>query len=228
VDQSQFDTMTRTLTRVPSRRDVLRGIASAGCGLAALWLPGSTQASKKHKSADAKKKGKKRKQKRQNQTQEPPVAVDNPSSQSPTPPPPPGCTPNCGDRACGGDGCGGSCGTCGGNQVCQGGTCCNPEPRGATCAGRCGTWTNNCGQPVTCATCPAGQQCIGNGSCAIVCAASGDCPGGSGCSNPSVEGARHCIAGPLTPPVTCATTADCPPGSHCQDIGTKLCIELYT
>ncbi|MFN8677521.1 MAG: hypothetical protein U0Z70_14190 [Thermomicrobiales bacterium] len=136
------------------------------------------------------------------------------------------CRPNCADRACGPDGCGGTCGDCSAGQVCAGGTCCQPESRSATCAGRCGTWRNTCGRPVACATCPDGQVCLGNGSCAIACTDSGAC-GICGCSNPDIEGAQHCISGPLQPLVRCAATADCPPGSHCQDIGNGgVCIEL--
>ena len=136
------------------------------------------------------------------------------------------CKPNCAERACGTDGCGGSCGTCTAGQVCARGECCVPEPKGATCAGRCGSRRNNCGQSVECATCDAGQVCLSNGSCAIACTANGDC-GACGCSNPDIEGNHHCIAGPLMPFVTCETTADCPPNSHCQDIGNGgVCIEL--
>ena len=66
------------------------------------------------------------------------------------------CRPNCVDRTCGPDGCQGSCGTCGDSEVCARGECCVPEPKGVTCAGRCGSWRNNCGQAVECATCSAG------------------------------------------------------------------------
>ncbi|MDF3042366.1 MAG: hypothetical protein K0Q71_5072 [Thermomicrobiales bacterium] len=138
------------------------------------------------------------------------------------------CRPNCVERTCGNDGCGGSCGACGTDQVCHGGTCCVPESRSASCAGRCGTWTNNCGQSVTCAACATGQQCLSNGSCAVVCDDNADCTGGCGCSNPSVEGARHCIGDFVRPLVSCTNTTDCPPGAHCQDIGaaSPLCISV--
>ena len=33
------------------------------------------------------------------------------------------CSPNCSDRTCGNDGCGGSCGSCAANQTCGGGVC---------------------------------------------------------------------------------------------------------
>ncbi|MEZ4563015.1 MAG: hypothetical protein R2853_09785 [Thermomicrobiales bacterium] len=136
------------------------------------------------------------------------------------------CKPNCADRSCGTDGCGGSCGACAASQICARGECCQPEARGATCAGRCGTWRNNCGQMVECATCENGQVCLSNGSCAITCTANDQC-GACGCSNPDVEGARHCIVGPLFPTTFCKTTDDCPPQTHCQDIGAGgICIEL--
>jgi hypothetical protein len=141
-----------------------------------------------------------------------------------------GCLPNCSDRTCGPDGCGGSCGDCAAGQVCHGGSCCLPESRGATCAGRCGTWTNNCGQPVDCATCATGQVCLDNGSCAFACTDNNDCDvcSGSACSQPNVEGEQHCTGDLVRPLVVCTRTADCPPRSHCQDIGTDgvVCVDL--
>ena len=130
------------------------------------------------------------------------------------------CQRNCNDRTCGSDGCGGSCGACAANQICRGGTCCVPESVATTCAGRCGTWTNNCGQPVTCPTCPTGQECLGNGSCAQACGSGVTCPSYcTGCSVPNTEGATHCVAGnhpSVCPTQTCSSTADCPTGKQCQ------------
>jgi hypothetical protein len=199
VDQTRFKIVTRSLTSLPSRRDVMRALAGAGLGLGALRLSDAVAAKNKQKG---KKKRKKKVQQR--------------------------CTPNCTERTCGNDGCGGSCGACGTNQVCHGGTCCVPESRGATCAGRCGTRTNNCGQRIACSTCAAGQTCLSNGSCAIVCAVNGDCTGGCGCSNPSVEGTRHCIGDLVRPEAFCTSTTDCPPGAHCQNIGaaSSVCISV--
>src|SRR5215211_3897399 len=59
VDQQRIEAVTRTLTSLPSRRDVLRGLAAAGLGLGSLRLA-ETEAAK-HKSKANKKKGKKRK-----------------------------------------------------------------------------------------------------------------------------------------------------------------------
>ena len=139
------------------------------------------------------------------------------------------CRPNCVERTCGNDGCGGSCGACGGGEICRSGTCCVPESRGATCAGRCGTRTNNCGQPVECATCAGGQVCLSNGSCAIACTNNNDCDACSGgaCTSPNVEGEQNCSRGLVIPITTCRGTVDCPPGSHCEDMGGGgVCVEL--
>ncbi len=42
---------------------------------------------------------------------------------------------------------------------------CQPQPVSTTCAGKCGTATNNCQQTVTCGGCPDGQCCSGAGTC---------------------------------------------------------------
>ena len=67
-----------------------------------------------------------------------------------------GC--GCGGRACGSDGCGGDCGTCGAGQVCDAsGQCCTPQ-----CAGRnCGP--DGCGGE--CGPCGAPSVCLGTGVC---------------------------------------------------------------
>jgi hypothetical protein len=139
------------------------------------------------------------------------------------------CIPNCIDRTCGSDGCGGSCGSCRGNQVCQGGMCCTPEPLTTTCSGLCGTRTNNCNQSVTCPSCTANRTCLSNGSCADPCGGA-DCPGGCVCGLPNAAGTSYCVASSACPTgPSCATTADCPPGSHCQgcpDLASLVCIPL--
>lgn len=70
------------------------------------------------------------------------------------------CVPNCTGRVCGPDGCGGSCGSCKANEVCQAGAClCVPN-----CSGReCGP--DGCGG--TCKPgCAAGVPCLDTGKCA--------------------------------------------------------------
>ncbi|MGH2618111.1 MAG: hypothetical protein ACRDJC_23025, partial [Thermomicrobiales bacterium] len=50
MDQTRFNAVTQTLNRVPSRRDVLRGLAGAALGLGAARLPGTAAAKKKRKN----------------------------------------------------------------------------------------------------------------------------------------------------------------------------------
>ena len=54
MDQHQFATLTRSLTRTPSRRDVLRGVASAGLALGLTRLPNAAEARKKRRKTKAK------------------------------------------------------------------------------------------------------------------------------------------------------------------------------
>ena len=133
MDQHRVDALTRTLKSVPTRRDVLRGLAGVGLGLGALRWPDAAEA----------------------------------------------------------------------------GTRCTRKRR------------KKCRR--------AGQQCLSNGSCAIVCGDAADCLFGCGCSDPNSEGARHCIGGRLEPmPVPCTRTADCPRGFHCQGLGEgkTVCVAL--
>jgi len=131
MNQQRFDVLTRTLSSVPSRRDVLRGLAGCGLGLGALRWP----------------------------------------------------------------------------DVAEAGTRCTRKRR------------KKCRR--------AGKTCLSNGSCAIVCTVNEDCPSTCSCSNPDVDGAQHCIAGPLDVTVLCGTTDACPRGSQCENLGgIALCVEL--
>jgi hypothetical protein len=162
MDLNRFDDLTRTVTSLPSRRGMLGGLATALFATLPLVLSGEDVAAKKKK--------RKRKKKKRNQ-----------------PPPPPGCTPQCDGRTCGDDGCEGTCGSCGNNEICDSGTCiCIPDcaPSNACgadgCGGSCGTCAPNptcqgtqvtvtecrggvC-TPVT-TNCGAGQVCFQNACC---------------------------------------------------------------
>lgn len=117
--------------------------------------------------------------------------------------------------------------------TCQGGSCvaagepapCIPQDPVALCADGCGTRTDNCGRPVVCATCPTGQKCLLNGSCATPCLDNSDCPGegppgGCGCGTATTEAfARHCVLRITSCddiPQSCTSTAECPQGQQCN------------
>jgi hypothetical protein len=67
VDQTQFDAVTQTVRRLPSRRHVLRGLAGIGLGLGGLRLADTAEAKKQRKGK--KKKAKKKQPKKRADTQ---------------------------------------------------------------------------------------------------------------------------------------------------------------
>src|SRR3954463_13284774 len=139
VDSGRFDAIVRSCSRFPSRRDILRGVIGTGVGLGSLRLQTAGAKHKHHKKH------------KNPQPQSPP---------SPPSPPSPTCTPHCGRKRCGDDGCGGSCGRCAPGQFCRTGTCCTPKSNtdictfqcdiNVPCPGRCDTVNNvgTCGQSV--------------------------------------------------------------------------------
>jgi len=108
------------------------------------------------------------------------------------------CTPNCTNKQCGDDGCGGSCGSCGTNAICSNGSCaCNSgygncdgswsngcEVNLTNNSNNCGSCGNSCGANATCnnsicvctyiecngACCDAEQVCFNNSCCTPNCA----------------------------------------------------------
>jgi hypothetical protein len=178
MDHARFDALTRSLGTAASRRTLGRALAGGGLGA----LVGSAFGAL---TVEAKKKRHKKKRKKKRSR------TGN-------------CTATCVGKVCGDDGCGGLCGSCPAEQVCQ--------PGGVVCS------------------CPAGKQLLSNGTCAIVCS-TGSCGPSpcDGCSAPNVEGARHCSTDTVIPNVTCTSTTDCPRGSHCQLIGgVNICAQLCT
>ncbi|MBP7127410.1 redoxin domain-containing protein [Myxococcota bacterium] len=102
----------------------------------------------------------------------------------PTPSEP--CAPSCGDRECGDDGCGGSCGDCPGGS-CLEGRCCLPDCDGKTCGddgcgGTCGECTGICTEGSCCLPDCDGKACGDDGcggscgSCADPCSGEPDDP----------------------------------------------------
>jgi hypothetical protein len=118
------------------------------------------------------------------------------------------CTPNCAGKICGGDGCGGSCGPCGGGLVCNG--------AGTQCIGTCGS--NGCETGENCSNCPS--DC---GACANC--GDGTCNGGENCTSCASDCGACVVAcgnGVCTVGETCASCPnDC---GACSDVcGNTVC-----
>lgn len=109
-----------------------------------------------------------------------------------------GCISNCAGKQCGDDGCGGTCGQCFGNNICQNGNCipsCTPNCAAKQCGsdgctGTCGTCQINytCVNGVCQANCQpqcGGKQC-GPDGCNGTC---GNCGFGDICNNGFCEAA---------------------------------------
>ena len=101
------------------------------------------------------------------------------------------CLPDCAQKACGDDGCGGSCGECGNCLECSAGACVAAEPCVAV---ECGF--DGCGN--TCGECPdfANSYCSESGTCECEPSCVGVSCGSDGCGG------------------SCGT---CPCGQSCQD-----------
>lgn len=151
MDPSSFDTVTRSLTVLPSRRDVLHGLASAGLSLATLRLSDAGMAKKGHH--------KKQKKKPKPKPPSPP-----PSSPPPPPPPPPFNAFGCLDfgQPCQGD-----------STLCCSGIC---DPGTSTCvahnSGICFPDTDTCtvGHDVPCNPDLPGCRCTLTTGNAAFCA----------------------------------------------------------
>lgn len=101
----------------------------------------------------------------------------------------PGCTPDCTDRVCGSDGCGGACGACPPEAIC--------DPAGQCVARPSACGDDICSADETCATCAVDcGNCCGDGQCAgdetcARCAMDCACPGDETC-NAQTEACEAC------------------------------------
>lgn len=146
-------------------------------------------------------------------------------------PPPPQCTPNCNDRTCGADGCGGSCGACTGGAFCQGGNCVCPAGT-VSCSGVCANLQTDEAHCGACGTsCAASQvcqagKCFPRGVCiegAGVCTSNIQCQaaGQSVCyCSTSTEGNAVCVEneGFCLDRTSCTSSTDCSGGEACVDV----------
>ena len=115
------------------------------------------------------------------------AAPDDSGGPAPDVAPPDACVPSCGERVCGPDGCGGSCGACDADAVCWDGVCC-----AAACEGReCGP--DGCGG--SCGVCDDRTVCL-DGACCLPDCRERDCgPDGCGGSCGECSEAGFCQGG---------------------------------
>ncbi|MEC8023958.1 MAG: lamin tail domain-containing protein [Myxococcota bacterium] len=152
------------------------------------------------------------------------------------------CTAVCEGKACGDDGCGGSCGTCdSGEQCTQDGQCdivtcsndtscpagsqcdlasgicvCAPQCTGKTCG------DDGCGG--TCGVCPLGSFCLEDGTCELLdCASDSQCPIGSNCVGGQCVCSPSCAPGQQCGGDGCGgQCGQCPNGSICSSTGACI------
>ncbi len=121
------------------------------------------------------------------------------------------CIPDCKNKKCGSDGCGGSCGACSAGDKCDPqGQCCTPY-----CPSFKGCGDDGCGG--NCQACPTGQQCVGT-KCELI-------PPKPTCENTPWQGAcsgetlQYCTNGKIV-------TQDCTSEAFCgwnAGIGAYSC-----
>jgi len=116
------------------------------------------------------------------------------------------CVPSCAGKACGGDGCGGACGTCEAALFCHDGQCvtgwfCEPayQGSGGSCDCDCGAYDPDCDDPAAFVfgcedwqTCDTTGHCVGE--CTPTCGEHTCGPDGCGGTCGTCTDGRHCSA----------------------------------
>ncbi len=130
------------------------------------------------------------------------------------------CSPACGTKTCGPDGCGGECGVCEGGAVCQNGACsCTPSCVGKTCG------PDGCGG--SCGACQEGYSCWDDGQCHLggcVPQCAGQMCGDDGCGGQC--GLCYGCNGQVLPVTACVDGAcpnDCCPQCQGKECGADNC-----
>ncbi len=175
MDAHHFDALTRALRSAASRRTALGGL------MAGLLLSHSDAAGKRRRRRSA-----------AQESARDGVTAEKKHKKKHKKPTAPGCTPDCGGKTCGSNGCGGTCGNCGGSQFCQYGQCVASCSR--TCSGKaCGA--DGCGG--VCGTCGSGESCESgrcvplSGSCSPACIGGQVCQANGACVCPEATPIFH-------------------------------------
>ena len=95
------------------------------------------------------------------------------------PEPCPQCQPDCSGKECGEDGCGGTCGSCNGSEVCDGGKCKDVQSCTATCGSKGCECGFVCGQ--ACGSCSGAYSCNDGCHCECLSQCAGKECGDDGC-----------------------------------------------
>ncbi len=125
------------------------------------------------------------------------------------------CTPNCLNKKCGDDGCGGSCGSCEKGKKCDNGICidntCNPSCKNKNCGDDgCG---GSCGNCIDGENCVKGK-CVCNPSCKNKSCGDDGCGGSCGiCTDPEYCSNGMCIK----------TSSSCVPNCRDKECGNNGC-----
>jgi hypothetical protein len=121
------------------------------------------------------------------------------------------CVPSCGARACGDDGCGGSCGSCGASERCaaDGSCACLPSCDGRVCG------DDGCGG--TCGACSVDRTCV-DGACECVPDCAGRACGDDGCGGSCGSCRGQLVCNTREGRCTNTCTPDCT-GRICGDDG---------
>jgi len=129
------------------------------------------------------------------------------------------CTPDCYQKECGDDGCGGSCGTCVEGVVCLETGKCQVECK-IDCTGKeCGP--DGCGGE--CGACLQGEKCTMSGTCKADAVdpeskIGGSCKSDKDCKPPTNGICFDWMPGGMCAAEGCENTADCPGGSVCIEL----------
>ena len=156
-------------------------------------------------------------------------------------PPACGCTPSCAGRACGDDGCGGSCGTCASDRTCSAAGSCACSGGRTDCGGSCVDTATDAAHCGGCGVaCGGGQRCEG-GSCVSSCTPScagrvcgddgcggscGSCAAGQTCSaaGACVSSCTPSCAGRVCGDDGCGGSCGaCGAGRVCDGVGSCVC-----
>ena len=154
----------------------------------------------------------------------PDSAGDEAAPPKDTPATPDGCSPVCQGKQCGDDGCGGSCGGCNDNELCEAGMCvCQPLCDTIECG------VDGCGG--SCGECADGEKCkSGLCVCQPECGSAVCGPDGCGGACGQCRGNEECLDGACEPLFgklgdSCVSDADCESLLCLYASGAKSCTE---